>query len=196
MSISWNEISSKSNGGTEAMCRRIEKDLPIDLLSNFQIIPSRVRDLDETKIRILYLHDLPGDPESEHLKNGGWEKFHRLVFVSYWQRDWYIRHYNIPYSKCVVLKNSINPIEPNKTDHELIRLIYHTTPHRGLEILVPVFEKLQEKHSNLSLEVFSSFKAYGWDERDKPYEHYLNSLRKTNMPHIMGMLIMILFANH
>lgn len=165
------------------MCRRLEKDMPKDLLDNFQIIPSRVRELDETKVRILWCHDLPGDPESEHLKNGGWNKFHRIVFVSYWQRDAYIRHYNIPHSVCSVILNAIDPIEDDpKADDELVRLVYHTTPHRGLELLVPVFEKLQEKHSNLSLEVYSSFKAYGWDERDKPYKQVFE--RMESNPHI------------
>lgn len=177
MTISWNEISEKSNGGTEAMARRLEKDLDPDIASEVQIIPSRVRELKEDKIRVLWCHDLPADPESDHLKNGGWNKFHRIVFVSYWQRDWYIRHYNIPYHKCAVIRNAIEPIEPLKEDSfdppkniETIKLIYHTTPHRGLELLVPVFTQLAKKHDNITLDVFSSFKAYGWDDRDKPYE--------------------------
>jgi hypothetical protein len=52
-------------------------------------------DIDETKIRILWQHDLPGDPESEHLKNGGHDRFHKIVFVSNWQMQQYINHYMV-----------------------------------------------------------------------------------------------------
>jgi UDP-glucose:(glucosyl)LPS alpha-1,2-glucosyltransferase len=182
MGIAWNEISEKSNGGTERMCRLLERDLPADLLEQFQIIPSRVRGLEEDKLRIFWAHDLPGDPESDHLKNGGWKKFHKIVFVSYWQRDGYIAKYGIAPSKCAVIQNAIDPIEREIEDKDVIRLVYHTTPHRGLEILVPVFERLQEKHLNLTLDVFSSFDAYGWKERDQPYEKLFDRIKSN--PHM------------
>src|SRR6185437_14321377 len=103
--IDWNEISAKSSGGTELMARRLEAALTPDLMENFQIIPSRVRELDESKIRILWCHDLPADPESQHLRNEGWRKFHKIVFVSHWQKEWYVREFQIPYSRVTVLQN-------------------------------------------------------------------------------------------
>ena len=170
MTVEKNELSQNSMGGTEQMAERINRDLPPDLLKDFQIIPSRVRNLDETKIRVLYCHDLPDDPESKHLENEGWRKFHKIVFVSYWQRDWYIRKFNIPYSHTVVIHNAITPIETKKKKpSKKINMIYHTTPHRGLHILVPVFEKLAEKHKDIHLDVYSSFAIYGWEKRDEPY---------------------------
>jgi len=178
MTIQWNEISSNSNGGTELMCRRIEASLPKELLEHFQIIPSRVRDLDESKIRVLYLHDLPEDPESKHLADGGWKKFHRIVFVSHWQRDWYVRRFNIPYSRTVVIQNAIVPIESKEKPKDKINIIYHTTPHRGLNILAPVFDKLAEKHDNIHLDVYSSFKIYGWENRDEQFKELFDFIDK------------------
>jgi glycosyltransferase involved in cell wall biosynthesis len=139
-------------------------------LADFQIIPSRVRELDESKIRVLWCHDLPEDPESLHLANYGWKKFHKIVFVSNWQAQRYIEKYNIPWSKTVVLKNAIEPIETTEKTYDKINLVYHTTPHRGLQLLVPVFKKLCEKHENIHLDVYSSFNAYGWGDRDIPYQ--------------------------
>lgn len=164
------ELSAKAMGGTELMGSRLESSFDPEFLSNFQIIRSRVRDLDPTKIRILWLHDLPDDPESHHLANGGWNKFHCLVFVSNWQMQAYIAKYDIPYSRCVVLQNAIYPIEAHEKPKDKISLAYWSTPHRGLNILVPVFEKLCETHPNIELNVFSSFNIYGWPERDKPFE--------------------------
>jgi len=173
MSIEWNEISEKSFGGTELMGRRLERSIPKDLLKKFQIILSRVRDVDPERVRILWCHDLPNDPESKHLENEGWKKFHKIVFVSHWQREAYVRRFEIPYSRTCVIHNAIEPITdiPSKTigKDDTIRFIYSTTPHRGLEILVPVFERLAENY-NVHLDVYSSFGIYGWAKRDEPYK--------------------------
>lgn len=170
MTLATDELSKNAMGGTELMKHALYQRLDPELLDNFHITASRYRGDMPGKTEIYWLHDLPGDPESEHLKNGGWNKFEKLVFVSNWQFQWYQRHYGLPYYKCVVLQNAIEPIAPNKQDDGKIRLIYHTTPHRGLEILLPVFAKLCEKYDNIELDVYSSFNAYGWAERDVPYE--------------------------
>jgi hypothetical protein len=57
-------LSKAPRGGTELMADRINS-LPPELLSRFQIIHSRVRELDPNKKKIYVLHDLPGDPEVE-----------------------------------------------------------------------------------------------------------------------------------
>lgn len=164
------ELSANARGGTELMGERLERSIDPELLSNFQIIRSRVRELDETKVRVLWLHDLPEDPESKHLADGGWKKFARLVFVSNWQMQQYIKAFEIPYSKCIVMPNAIYPIETHDKPKDKISLAYWSTPHRGLNILVPVFQKLAETHENIELNVFSSFNLYGWTDRDEPYQ--------------------------
>jgi UDP-glucose:(glucosyl)LPS alpha-1,2-glucosyltransferase len=166
---------TKLLGGTELMVERLKNSLPEDLLSNFQIIATRLNEaLDESKIRIAYIHDLAEDPQLNYLANGGWSKFHLLVFVSNWQMQSFIAKFNIPWSKCLVIQNAIEPMpaQGGKAD-DVVRLIYTPTPHRGLEILVPVFLKLLETHGkdiDLRLDVFSSFELYGWGERDKQFE--------------------------
>ena len=180
MSFDVNEISVNSKGGTELMRIGLQQRLDPALVEDFQIIPSRVRELDESKIRVLWLHDLPGDPECDHLKNGGHEKFHQLVCVSNWQMQQFAAFYRIPYSKFIVIENAIEPIPESLINKpkDKFKIIYHTTPHRGLEILVPVFTKLAEKYDFIELDVFSSFKIYGWEQRDKPYEELFEACRK------------------
>ena len=167
-----NETNEKSMGGTEVLTMRVAERADPKLLKECQIVSSRVRELADDKIRIFWAHDLPGDPESKFLETEhGKNKFHKFVFVSNWQMQRYIDLYNLPWSKCMVLRNFIDPIEEHeKPDDGKINLIYHTTPHRGLNILAAVFPKLAEKHSNLHLDVYSSFKIYGWDQRDKDFE--------------------------
>ena len=165
-----NELAQNAKGGTELMQEALYKTLPADLLEYFQIIPSRVREVDDSKIKIYWLHDLPGDPESDHLKAGGWNRFDKLVFVSNWQMQAYQKHYGLPWYKCVVLHNAIEPIPYVEKPKDKIKLIYHTTPHRGLNILVSVFDNLCKEFDNIELDVYSSFKIYGWEQRDEPYK--------------------------
>ena len=184
MAIEKNEVNLNSKGGTEQMMARLEEGLSPALLDKFQIFFSRVKTaLDPDKKKILYCHDLPEDPESQHLKNGGWDKFDALVFVSHWQRQRYVDYYKIPLSRTVVMKNAITPINienalPAPPVKQTTNIIYHTTPHRGLELLYPVFEHLFKTDTSLSLDVYSSFELYGWGERDKQYEQLYAKLNE------------------
>ena len=173
---------SKSQGGTERMFERLKKELDPKLLDKFQIICSRVREL-EDKDRVLWLHDLWNDPENNHLREEeSRKKFKKLVFVSNYQMHTFCMGLGVPYDNCHVMRNAIDPVPANlikKPDtKEQIRLIYHTTPHRGLELLVPVFEFLCKEHDNLHLDVFSSFEIYGWKHRDKQYEQVFETCQK------------------
>lgn len=173
--IDTNELNKNANGGTELVTRELFNLLDPDDLNGVQIISSRVRTLDPDKLRIYHLHDLPLDPEASHLKEAASrDRFDRLVFVSNWQYQQYQHHLNIPYSRqSRVIENGVTPIEwAAKTNPRTdpIRLIYTPTPHRGLEILVPVFEHLATLFDFIELDVYSSFKLYGWEQRDAQYQ--------------------------
>jgi glycosyltransferase involved in cell wall biosynthesis len=170
-----NEVNVNSQGGTELLGNRLyntDNEELNNLLQQVQIHFSRYRSdqVDSSKRQIFYAHDLPQDPESAFLKDGGWKKFHRLVFVSNWQMQQYVAYYDIPYSHCVVIPNSIVPITDLDKGTDTIKIGYWSTPHRGLELLVPAFEYLSEKHDNIELDVFSSFNLYGWPDRDEQYK--------------------------
>jgi UDP-glucose:(glucosyl)LPS alpha-1,2-glucosyltransferase len=167
-----NDTNVNSFGGTERLTQELAKRADPELLKECQIISSRIRsDLQEDKVRIFWAHDLPNDPESQFLKSKyEQDKFHLFVFVSNWQMQAYINAYGLPWSKCVVMLNAIEPIEEHEKPNDgKINLIYHSTPHRGLQILVPVFMKLCENHDNIHLNVYSSFEIYGWKDRDQQY---------------------------
>jgi len=182
MPFAKDSLSTNAMGGTELMKYALEKRLDTALLDKFQIFVSRVHEeLSDKHVRILWCQDLAGDPESEHLQNRGWEKFHRIVFSSHWQMRGYLERYNIPWSKCVVLPNCIEPIsfDLEQKKRDTIRLIYHTTPHRGLQILIPVFKKLREEFDNIELDVYSSFNVYGWGQRDEPFQQLFDDCKST-----------------
>lgn len=181
----YNELTKNANGGTELMARRIVNSIPSDLLENVQIIHSRIRDIDPDLKKILYLHDLPNDPEMERLSDPEFRKqFSKIVFVSNWQQQMFNLVLGIPFNEGVVIPNAVEiPGFHQKSVDGPIRLIYHTTPHRGLELLIPAFKEAS-KHFNLHLDVFSSFNAYGWGDRDKQYKHLFEKMKE--LPNVVN----------
>ena len=169
-----NELSRNAMGGTELMQKGLYDRVDRDLLNNFQIIPSRVRKLKNDKIKILWCHDLPQDGNVSFLKDEH-DIIDRFVFVSHWQKHNFIEEFDLPPSKCSVLQNAIVPIDDHEKPTDEINIVYFSTPHRGLAILVPVFQALQRDHfssleQKVKLHVYSSFELYGWKERDNEFK--------------------------
>lgn len=170
--IELNELNQNSKGGTELTTSRLFDCLTREELEGVQIITARVRDLDPDRIKIYHLHDLPLDPEAAHLKDADSRaRFDKLVFSSNWQYQQYRDYLGVPYSAhSTVIETGVDPIEMLDKPKDKIRLIYTSTPHRGLEILVPVFVELAKYYPNIELDVFSSFGIYGWEQRDEQYK--------------------------
>ena len=165
------ELSKNSSGGTEMMRQRLVDGVGSEVLSKVAVHLGRVRELYEDVPNVLWCHDLAEDPENEMLKDGGWQKFTHFVFVTAWQRDQYIMRFGIPYGKCSVIHNAVEvKYDPEEKDMETIRFVYHTTPHRGLELLVPIFASLAKEFDNIHLDVYSGFEIYGWKNRDEAYK--------------------------
>lgn len=183
--IHTDELSVNARGGTEIMKDRLQSAFETSLKpweDKVQIVLSRERELIDGMPAIFWAHDIAEDPEAINaMGDGGWEKYAKIVFVSYWQREIYMERFKIPYSKTAIIANVVDPFEndviQNKTN-DTINLIYTPTPHRGLDLLYHAFNELCKHFDNVHLDVFSSFELYGWGERDKPYEKLFDALRK------------------
>ena len=87
-----NTMHKEAKGGTELMLAGLKERLDPKLWDKFNFIMSRVRDeyIDDDRPNILWLQDLPEDPESEHLsKESSRNRFAKIVFNSYWQQQQY-----------------------------------------------------------------------------------------------------------
>lgn len=176
-----NELNKNALGGTELLAKRLRFRLSDDLMDQWQFHYSRVREVDASKKQLFYAHDMHNDPEAIKALGGeGWKRFDRIICVSHWQKTLYCYGLGIPENKIHVIRNSIVPIEEHTKPTDKLRLIYFSTPHRGLGVLYDAFNHLTNigNYSHLELNVFSSFGLYGWKERDKPYEHLFEALDK------------------
>ena len=167
-------------GGTELMNKALYERVDNDLLDEFYIIKSRVSWTDKNKPNVLWLHDTWDDPEVQHLKEQeSRDRFAKLVFVSNYQLATYNMALGVPYANATILRNAIDPIEYKEKGKDVVRIIYHTTPHRGLNIVVAAVKEIAKKFGDkIHLDVYSSFEAYGWKERDKPYEDLFEEIRQ------------------
>ncbi len=169
-------VTPNALGGTELMLHRLYGPNGLDrkLLEQIDVIPSRSRKFDPNKSkRIMWFHDLPEDPESSRMGESWYrDQFDALVFVSDWQLQRFNLVKGVPYAKSTVIYNAIEPFNkwrPKQKDDK-IRFIYHSTPHRGLDILITVFVELAKTFPNIVLDVYSSFSLYGIPEKDAPYD--------------------------
>lgn len=175
------EQSRSAMGGTEQMRNRLLDYVNSDLLNQVAIHFSRVRTIYQDVPNIFYAHDLAEDPENNILFNDGWKNFKKIIFVTNWQKDTYIKRFELPSEMCIVIENAIEPAYYAQKTSDKIKLIYHTTPHRGLALLVPVFEALAKRpefKDRVHLDVFSSFEIYGWKQRDANFESLFERLQK------------------
>ena len=184
-----NQDKSTPMGGTELIYNRVMEYIPEESQEEFIIIPQRVREehLKDDRKKILWLHDLPEDPESQHLKDEENRKqFAKFVFPSNWALWDFHQKLGVPYEDSIGIQNAIEPIELHeypKTD--IKKIIYFSTPHRGLNLLESAIRIMEDARNDFEVDVYSSFKLYGRDQQDELPEFQdlygrLNELKTVN----------------
>jgi len=177
--LAKNSLNKDAAGGTELMLAELRDRLDPELWKTYNFMMSRVRDeWFDDRPAILWLQDLPEDPESQHLKDPkSRERFAKIIFNSNWQQFDYYQKLGIPYEEGIVLKNACEPFAPHEKPDGMVRLVYFSTPHRGLNILEAALRRLQDQRNDYVVDIYSSFEIYGWKERDKEFDEVYKNLR-------------------
>ena len=164
-------------GGTELQYKLLEKYIDSKLLDNFQIttsVPEKIP-LAKDKINILWQqnsYDQPNlAPWFKDKRNH--EKYDWYVFNSHWCYEKFRMVYKVPTERCTVIKNAIENFPERKIfkKGDPIKMIFHPTPWRGLNVILGAMQLL--KNDNITLDVFSSTKIYGdqfMDSNDDAYK--------------------------
>jgi FkbM family methyltransferase len=98
----------------------------------------------------------------------------RFVFVSTWQMERYLAAFGLDPARCVVLRHAVDEEADRRWTHDgVLRCAYTSTPFRGLDILLDVWDRLRP--ANAELHIWSSMKLYMSD--DGPYEHLFERAR-------------------
>ena len=164
-------------GGTELQHNFLNKYVDHDLLSNFSIctsVPEKMP-LDQNKKNILWQKNAPNQPniapwfkdKSNHTK------YDWYVFNSSWNYEKYRDLYDLPTDRCHVIKNGVTNFPERQVykKGDTLRMIFHPTPWRGLNVLLATMQLLEKE--NIELDVYSSCKIYGEDfekDNDEQYQ--------------------------
>jgi glycosyltransferase involved in cell wall biosynthesis len=160
-----------AKGGTELLFDRLKNDVEIPDDINLILSNCHSDFLSKDKKNLVWQH-MNYDTNQAQLLKDFWfmDKIRHIVYVSHWQSEKYSHVLGVDTEKCSVIKNAIYPIEfIEKPKGDKLKLIYTSTPWRGLEVLVDVMEMLDR--DDIELDIYSSTKIYGKEFEEK-YQHF------------------------
>lgn len=153
-------------GGTEILYDQLVSQLDV---SQINLIVS-VCDpdlLSDTKPNVLWQH-LSYDQENVSLLSDP-DFVHRLdaiIFVSHWQHEQFRKRFPLDNTRCYVIQNATEIFDTINKPKDRIKLVYTSTPWRGLHILVEVLKDLDR---DVDVEIYSGTLIYG--------QHFHESLK-------------------
>ena len=181
-----------SFGGSENQLRLLLKHLPDESFKDINLILNNTSHdlLEKDKINVLWMHHFVNQKEAKNLRSADFvNKLDWIVYNSNWNHEQHIKYFQIPKNKSVVIRNAIEKIDFEEKPSDKISLIYHTTPWRGLKILLKIFKSLNLE--NVELNVCSSTIIYGkkFDAvLGKNYEKLFNECKNTKNVNYFGFL--------
>jgi len=178
-------------GGTEIQFDYLRKYVPNMFFDEVQIttsIPEK-EPLHPIRPNILWIKNSYDQPNvAPWFKNkDNHKKYQWYVFNSHWNYEKYRYFFNIPTNRCTVIKNAIDYKELTpKTKFTFtapIKLIYFSTPWRGLDVLLNVMEEL--KDPDFELDVYSSTQIYGDSFKQQNDSNFTALYKKADaLPHV------------
>jgi UDP-glucose:(glucosyl)LPS alpha-1,2-glucosyltransferase len=172
-------------GGTELQYALLHKYVDKKLLNNFQIttsVPEKIP-LAKDKINILWEQNSYDQPNIQPwMKDpSNHSKYDWYVFNSHWCAEKYRMFFKLPADKCTVIKNAIEHFPERKVykKGDPIKLIFHPTPWRGLNVMLGAMQLIKNK--NVTLDVYSSTEVYGTifkKANDKIYQPLYKQAKK------------------
>jgi glycosyltransferase involved in cell wall biosynthesis len=175
----------KPLGGTELQYALLHKYVNKKLLNNFQIttsVPEKIP-LAKDKINILWEQNSYDQPNIQPWMkdSSNHSKYDWYVFNSHWCAEKYRMFFKLPADKCTVIKNAIEHFPERKVykKGDPIKLIFHPTPWRGLNVMLGAMQLIKNK--NVTLDVYSSTEVYGTSFKkanDKIYQPLYKQAKK------------------
>ena len=186
------KINPNCFGGSETQFRLLIKYVPDENFKDINLIlnNSSFDNIEKDKINVLWIQHFVGVPEIKNIQSKDyWDKIDYFVFNSNWNYEKFRYKFNIPENKSIVIRNAVEEIVQIKKNKEKIKLIYHSTPWRGLSVLLNVFEKLSS--DIVELDVCSSTIIYGkefYDKSDHKYQELYEKCKESKKINYLGFL--------
>ena len=115
------------------------------------------------------------------------DKIDCFVYNSHWCYEKFREKFNAPAWKSIVIKNATTAFKPKPKPKGKLKLIYTSTPWRGLHVLLEAFRLLNR--NDIELDVYSSTVIYGKSFADSlggQFDALFNELKQTPGINVKG----------
>lgn len=176
----------KPIGGTEILFNKLSTVVD---LSNVNLILSICHPslLFNDKPNILWQHLSYDQDNVAYLQNPEFvSKLSAIVFVSHWQHEQFRRRFPLDNVPCYVIQNAVEEFDLFIEKPEKIKLIYTSTPWRGLEVLIEVLKRL-DRDVDVDVDVYSGTSIYGpqFDQQMQgKFDHLYDQLKQLGVNHV------------
>ena len=179
---------TQPSGGTELQQTLWRRYVPFELQTRIHLtvsaLPAPKRPL---KPHVFWAHQAHDQPSVQNLADPLVQRgIDAFVFVSEWQRDQYIRHLSVPQDRTYVVRNAIEPIARHNKPAGPLRLVYTSTPFRGLDVLLQAFAQL--RLTDVELHIYSGMGLYGRSSEDARYQALYEKARSLPGVHYHGVV--------
>lgn len=165
----------KPSGGSEIQRWHLEENLKENELDGINLITSTCHPdlIDRSKINVVW-QQLSWDQQNvQYMADRRFvDSVQYFVYNSHWCYQRFRERFAIPEYKSTVIKNATYKFDNvEKSKDGKIKLIYTSTPWRGLNVLLMAIQHLNKTRDDFEVDVYSSTKIYGSDfeksEQDK-----------------------------
>ena len=172
-------------GGTELLYNNLSKRVDF---SDINLILSMCHPdfLSNDKPNVLWQHLNINEENAKGLSDPEYTKrLDAIVFVSHWQHEQFRKNFPLDNVKCYVIQNAIPEFEWKEKPKDKIKLIYTSTPWRGLHILAEVLYKLNR--NDIEVDIYSGTSIYGPSfakQTEGQFEHIYKGISELGYNHI------------
>ena len=179
--------TDKPLGGTELLYNSLSSKIDFSHV-NLILSICHYDLLSDSKPNVLWQHLNWNEENAQLLSDENYvKKLDSIVFVSHWQHEQFRKRYeHLNNINCYVIQNAVESFEKEKTHPKphRIKLIYTSTPWRGLEVLIEVIKRLDR---DVDIDIYSGSKIYGpqfYEQTKGQFDKLYEDLKKLNVKHI------------
>ena len=160
-------------GGTEILKEQLIAQLEPGSIDGVNLIgsichPSLIK---KDKKNVVWQHLSYDQPNVQYMRDRKYvDSVDYFIYVSHWQYNKFREHFQIPEYKSFIIKNATPKFEVKpKVMEGKIKLLYTSTPWRGLAILIKAIDILNKTRDDFELDIYSSTRIYGsqFEESEK-----------------------------
>ena len=160
-------------GGTEILKEQLIAQLEPGSIDGVNLIGSICHPslIQKDKINVVWQHLSYDQPNVQYMRDRKFvDSIDYFIYVSHWQYNKFREHFQIPEYKSFIIKNATPKFEvPIRNKAGRIKLLYTSTPWRGLAILIKAIDILNKTRDDFELDIYSSTRIYGdaFEEAEK-----------------------------